>query len=152
MTGEKLKGLEVDVRGESDFDYDSFEDHMKKMGEQSAEQSADNAEKNPYKEKYLAELKECEEKLDNLQEKYADSLDEADMYFNVITRLLNDNRATDEVIMEEVDKLKKALQTVEQNSAKLLDANEAFGGIIENDNNFLTAEEEADKKKKYYNN
>ena len=151
MTGETIKGLDPNPFDEPDFEFKSYEEHMEDINKGEAE-NTEEVEENPNKRKYLEDLKECEEKLDALQEKFADSLDEANTYVNAITRLLNDNRATDEVIQGEVNKLKKAIQDVERNSGDLLAQNEEFGDYLKLDDDFLTPEEHGIRHDKYFNN
>lgn len=150
MTGEKLRGLDPNPFGEPDFKYKSYEEHMEDLNKEESEKT-EEAEENPNKRKYLEDLKECEEKLEQIHEKFEVSLEEAYKYVNVIQELIKES-APDEAIKEELKKLDEAVQEAANNSASLLDQNEEFGRYLRLDDNFLTTEEHGTKHDKCINN
>ncbi len=150
MTGEKLRGLDPNPFGEPDFKYKSYEEHMEDLNKEESEKN-EEAEENPNKRKYLEDLKECEEKLEQIHEKFEVSLEEAYKYVNVIQEL-QDRSAPDEAIKEELKNLNEAVQDVANNSASLLEQNEELGEYLKLDDDFLTQEEHGIRHDKYSNN
>ena len=150
MTGEKLRGLDPNPFGEPDFKYKSYEEHMEDLNKEESEKN-EEAEENPNKRKYLEDLKECEEKLEQIHEKFEVSLEEAYKYVNVIQELIKES-APDEAIQEELKNLNEAVQSVAKNSADLLEQNEELCEYLKLDDDFLTQEEHGIRHDKYFNN
>lgn len=148
MVGNKIESPQESVPvsfGSKNDEYDSFDEHMKKLAQENGTPAA---EKDPAKEQYLEELKELEEKLDTLRGEHIDIATEASVYLDNSIKLIKDG-APDKDIREEQDKAKKAILALENNSINLLEADENFGDYLKQDKGFLSPEEKGTKREKY---